>query len=764
MEDPSSRITPVIRTAESVEPEKKLTVNVSEKSGRKMEYIVEVVDEGLLGLTNFKTPDPWSYFYSKEALSIRTWDDFDQVIGAFGGKISRLFAIGGDQEQAAIVNKSQAQRFKSVSKYYGPFTLEAGRSGKVVVDVPQYLGSLRVMVIAAGDNCYGSAEKDVKVKKAVMVQATLPRIVSTGEEITLPVTVFTTEDKNITAEVNVNGGSLFEVKGSSSAKVSCQGAGEHLAYFTLVPKGIGNGKISVTASGAGTSSRTEIDLQAINPNQPVTVQNSFILKAGESKKVKLALAGMPGTNSAAVEASTIPSIDLKDRLEYLTDFPHGCVEQTVSAAFPQLYLNDVADCDAETALRCEGNVKEALRKLAGFRNGDGSLSYWPGMSGTSEWGTAYAAHFMIEAKKYGYAVDDNLLRGTERYLQRNIFRSLEPVTKAYFTYVLALGKQSQRGAMNGMKEEVSKLDASTRWMLAAAYAADGQKNVATEIIRGIPNAPAAKDYWTSFGSEDRDKAVAALALIGVRDNLNAFSQVRALAASLNNPKHYMSTQSTAWALNAIFAYVKGLDRNGGVNASASIDGTSYDLSSGKSSAMKKVALKGKEKDIEVELKNNGSAECYFTVSSHGTPAAGQEKAASHGVSLSVSYSADVTSLPQGTDFTATATVKNISTSAEYNLVLTQKFASGWEIGNSRMYDGNYSYPMGVSYQDFRDDRVYTYIDYLKPGASVTIPIKLTATYEGRFYLPAAVCSCMYDDKTGSSTSGKWVTVSRSNGN
>jgi len=762
VEDPSSHITPVIRTAESVEPEKKLEVGVSEKNGRKMEYVVEVVDEGLLGLTNFKTPDPWNYFFSKEALSIRTWDDFDHVIGAFGGKISRLFAIGGDQEMAAAVNKSQTQRFKAVSKYYGPFTLEAGRSGKVVVDVPQCLGSLRVMVIAAGDGCYGSAEKDVKVKKAVMVQATLPRIVSSGEEITLPVTIFTTEDKDITAAVNVRGGSLFEVKGPSSAKVECHGAGEHLVYFTVNPKGIGSGKITVTASGAGTSSKTEIDLQVINPNQPVTVQNSFILKAGETKKVKLAMAGMPGTNTAAVEASTIPSIDLKDRLEYLTDYPHGCVEQTVSAAFPQLYLNDVADCDAGTALRCEGNVKEALRKLAGFRNGDGSLSYWPGMSGTSEWGTAYASHFMIEAKKYGYAVDENLLRGSEKYMQRTIFRSLEPVTKAYFTYVLALGKQSQRGAMNGMKEDISKLDASTRWMLAAAYAADGQKNVAGDIIKGIPSAPATKSYWTSFGSEDRDKAVATLAYIGVRDNLNAFAQIRALATSLNNPKHFMSTQSTAWALNAVFAYASGLDSKGGVSASASVDGTSYDLISAKSSAMKKVTLKGTEKEMSVELKNNGSSECYFTVSSHGTPAAGQEKPASNGVSLSVNFSADVTSMSQGTDFTATAVVKNTSASAEYNLVLTQKFPSGWEISNNRMYDESYSCPMGVSYQDFRDDRVYSYIDYLKPGASVTIPIKLTATYEGGFYLPAAVCTGMYNDKTGASTSGKWVTVKRSN--
>ena len=761
-EDPSTHIEPVIKVPDSVEPENKLEINVSEKSGKKMEYIVEVVDEGLLGLTNFKTPDPWGYFFSKEALSIRTWDDFDAVIGAYGGKISKLFAIGGDMEQLAAVNKSQAQRFKTVATYLGPFTLEAGKSERHVVNVPQYLGSLRVMVIASGNDCYGSAEKDVKVKKAVMVQATLPRIVSTGEEIVLPVTVFTTEDRNITAEVNVKGGSLFDVKGPSSAKVRCNGAGEHLAYFTLEPKGIGSGHITVTASGAGTSSKSEIDLQVINPNQPATVQTSAILKAGESKKMTFALAGMPGTNTAALEASTIPSIDLKDRLDYLTDYPHGCVEQTVSAAFPQLYLNDVADCDAETALRCEGNVKEALRKLAGFRNGDGSLSYWPGTSGTSEWGTAYATHFMIEAKKYGYAVDENLLRGTLKYMQRNLYRSLEPVTKAYFLYVLALGKQSQRGGMNGMKEGISSLDASTRWMLAAAYAADGQKNLANEIIKGIPSAPAAKNYWSTFGSEDRDKAVAALALIGVRDYLNAFTQVRALAVSLNNPKHYMSTQSTAWAMDAVFAYAKSQDKGGGPNLSATVDGTGYTLSSAKSSISKRVALKGTEKSITIELKNNGSATCYFTVSSHGTPAAGQEKAYSNGVSLSVNYGVNVASMPQGTDFTATATVKNISTSALYNLVLTQKFPSGWEITNSRLYDESYSYPLGVSYQDFRDDRTYSYIDYLKPGAVVVIPIKLTATYEGKFYLPAAICTGMYDEKTGASTSGQWVTVKRSN--
>lgn len=99
VEDAARRLTPVIEMPETVKPESEVTIKVREKNGRKMSYVLALVDEGLLGLTRFKTPDPYGYFNATEALGVRTWDMFDYVIGAYGGRIEQMFAIGGDAEQ-----------------------------------------------------------------------------------------------------------------------------------------------------------------------------------------------------------------------------------------------------------------------------------------------------------------------------------------------------------------------------------------------------------------------------------------------------------------------------------------------------------------------------------------------------------------------------------------------------------------------------------------------------------------------------------------
>ncbi|NJL76100.1 MAG: hypothetical protein HC892_14835 [Saprospiraceae bacterium] len=92
-----------------------------------MSYTLALVDEGLLDLTNFKTPDPHASFYAKEALGVNTWDVYDKVLGGFGGELTRILSIGGDLELNSDANNKQANRFKPVVKHLGPFFLEKGK-------------------------------------------------------------------------------------------------------------------------------------------------------------------------------------------------------------------------------------------------------------------------------------------------------------------------------------------------------------------------------------------------------------------------------------------------------------------------------------------------------------------------------------------------------------------------------------------------------------------------------------------------------------
>ena len=189
VEDPATRLSPEIEMADEIRSQKPFMIKVREKNRKPMTYTLAVVDEGLLDITGFRTPDPWNYFYAREALGVQTWDLYDYVLGAFGGTLERIFAIGGDE---ALLDRSanKARRFIPVVRFLGPFNLAAGKTNSHVITLPQYTGSVRTMVIAGSDRSFGIAEKSVLVKDPLMVLVTAPRVISPGEKVALPVTIF----------------------------------------------------------------------------------------------------------------------------------------------------------------------------------------------------------------------------------------------------------------------------------------------------------------------------------------------------------------------------------------------------------------------------------------------------------------------------------------------------------------------------------------------------------------------------------------------
>src|SRR5690606_28809914 len=140
-----------------LKPDGEFTVSVSEKGNQAMAYTLAVVDEGLLNLTRFRTPDPRAYFNRQEALAVQTWDMFDQVLGGYGGTLDRLLSIGGDD--AVVINDAaEAERFKPVVMHLGPFYLDAGKKAEHKLRMPAYVGAVRVMVVASNKSKWGSAE------------------------------------------------------------------------------------------------------------------------------------------------------------------------------------------------------------------------------------------------------------------------------------------------------------------------------------------------------------------------------------------------------------------------------------------------------------------------------------------------------------------------------------------------------------------------------------------------------------------------------
>ncbi|MBS1512543.1 MAG: hypothetical protein JST86_16985 [Bacteroidetes bacterium] len=776
VEDKNTVLKPVLNIAGTIRPEQNVSFTVSEQNGKEMTYCVAVVDEGLLDLTRFKTPDPHEAFYAREALGVKSFDLYDYVIGAWGGDLERILTIGGDAD-AAPGKQKNANRFKPVVKYLGPFRLKSGETQKQSFTLPQYIGSVRAMVVAAHAGSYGATEKTIAVKKPLMLLATMPRVLGPGETIKLPVTVFVMENtiKNVSLSLQAN--PYLEVVGNSAQTISFSQPGEQMAYFDVrVKPNTGIGKVKLMASSGGEKADYDVELDIRNPNPPVTSINEMTLAPGQQWKIAASPIGVAATSSATVEISSVPSMNLEKRLDYLIAYPHGCIEQTTSAVFPQLVLNQLTDLDDYKKAQVDKNVKAGIARLQNFQRPDGGFSYWIGLNESDEWGSNYAGHFLVEAQAAGYFVSDYMLQQWKNF-QRGKANSWSPSTtnfygtdliQSYRLYTLALVKSPELGAMNRLKE-FKYLSPEAKWRLAAAYQLIGQGNTALDLISGLSTTfPVRSNPGYTFGSDVRDEAMVleTLTIMGQGQKQKTKDLLTMIAADLSQDRWY-STQTTAYSLIAIAKYCGKNPSGSKIIAAANVNGKATDINSAAYIRQLPVVFKDQNAS-NVVVTNKGSNTLYLRLITKGQPLAGDSLKVNNNPSalvMSVNYlsqdgkALDISKLSQGSDFVAKVTIKNPGNRGYYTqMALSQIFPSGWEIMNARMLGGEGAFKSSNStYQDIRDDRVYTYFN-ISAGETVTYYVQLNASYLGRYFMPGTFCEAMYDNTISAGVSGKWVEV------
>ncbi len=774
VEDPSTILNPVISMPDELKPESEFKVKINEKNGKPMTFTLAVVDEGLLDLTRFKTPDPHSVFYAREALGVKTWDMYDLVLGAYGGRLEKVLAIGGDEE-ATMAKKKKAQRFIPVVRFAGPYSLKKGESREISLQMPNYVGSVRTMVIAGQDGSYGMAEKTTPVRKALMVLATLPRVVGPGEEVELPVSVFAMDEKIKNAEIKVEAGDMFQLV-KSSESVSFTRPEEQMAYFKMkVNEKIGTGKIKVTAKSGNESAFQEIEIEVRNANPVMTQSEGFVIEPGEQLDIPYRFFGMEGTNTGQVTFSGIPDFNLDKHLQYLIRYPYGCLEQTVSSVFPQLYLSDLVDLSQDRKIRIDRNIRAAINKISRMSLGDGSMTYWPGQNWYDSWTTSYAGHFMALALEKGYLLPAGMFDKWKEFQYRTAGNYRPVMTEdrawrnndqAYRLYTLALTQKPNMSAMNRMRESGS-LTPSATWILAAAYLYAGKPEVAADLVAGMKPDEVDRYPWAgyTYGSEMRDMAFTLEVLTMLKKDEEAFGLMSQMARELS--KNYYSTQTTAFTLSAIAKYV-GKSSGKGISLEYSTNNSAKnDIKSVKS--VYTIDLKENEGSAgSVVVKNNRTdAKLFVNVSLSGQPLQGLEMEKFENLKMSLRFVddagnvLDVARLKQGVDFIAEVTVEHPGVMFGYtDLALAQVFPSGWEIINTRVQDVNSGLKEDpFDYRDYRDDRVYTFFK-LNKYEKKTFRVRLNAAYTGTYYLPAVTCESMYETNIQANSKGRWVEVVR----
>ena len=553
---------PQIQMPEVLRPETDFNVTVSEKSGKPMTYTLAIVDDGLLDLTNFKTPDPWNEFYSREALGIRTWDMYDNVLGASAGAYSSLFSVGGDATLKPA--DAKANRFKPVVKFIGPFYLEKGRQQTHTLKLPMYVGSVRAMVVAGQDGAYGNAEKTAFVRTPLMLLSTLPRVLSIQEEITVPVNVFAMEKqvKNVTVSLQASGGGV-QIEGSHQQSLTFNRPGDQLVFFTLkTGNKTGKATIKLTASGGGQQTKETIEIEVRNPNPIVTLRSSEWIETGQNKELSYQLGSLSANNQIKLEVSRIPSVDISRRFDFLYNYQHHCTEQLTSKALPLLFIAQFKTIDTREAEKIKANVQEAIRQIYARQLPNGGFVYWPGNAVADEWISSYTGMFLTLAQEKGYAVHANVLNKWKRFQRaaaqnwrmpqeaNNWQQWQSELQQAFRLYTLALAGAPEYGAMNRMKEQPG-LSIQAKWRLAAAYALTGKMKPAEELVY---NAETTVIPYSSmnqiYGSSDRDEAMILETLLLMNRERDALQQAKVVSKNLSQ-ENWFSTQSTAFALMAM---------------------------------------------------------------------------------------------------------------------------------------------------------------------------------------------------------------------
>ena len=778
---------PQIKMPEVLRPETDFNVTVSEKSGKPMTYTLAIVDDGLLDLTNFKTPDPWNEFYAREALGIRTWDMYDDVLGASGGRYSSLFSTGGDASLKPAAAK--ANRFKPVVKFIGPFYLAKGKQQTHTLKLPMYVGSVRAMVVAGQDGAYGNAEKTAFVRTPLMLLSTLPRVLSTQEEITVPVNVFAMENqvKNVTVSLEASGAGV-QITGNRQQSLTFDQPGDQLAYFTLkTGSKTGKATIHLTASGNGQQTKETIEIEVRNPNPVVTLRNSQWIEAGQEAELSYTLAGSSSANNQVqLEVSRIPSVDISRRFDFLYNYQHHCTEQLTSKALPLLFVSQFKAVDEQEAEKIKTNVQEAIRQIYARQLPNGGFVYWPGNAVADEWITSYTGMFLTLAQEKGYAVHPNVLNKWKRFQRAAAQNWRMPqeasnwqiwqseLQQAFRLYTLALAGAPEYGAMNRMKEQPG-LSIQAKWRLAAAYALTGKMKPAGELVY---NAETTVIPYSSmnliYGSSDRDEAMILETLILMKRDRDALQQAKKVSQNLAQ-ENWFSTQSTAFALMAMGRLAKQL--SGTLDFTWSWNGKQQPaVKSAKAVFEKEIATSPKSGTVSV--KNQGKGALSVDLITRTQLLNDTLPAIADNIRLDVKYTdmagspISVEDIRQGTDFMSAVTLSNISGTSDYsNLALTHIIPSGWEIYNERMIVPEVSSSSTneanvpessagkYTYKDIRDDRVVTYFD-LRRGESKTFTVRLQATYAGNFILPAIQCEAMYDAAVQARTKAGRTTVSR----
>ena len=721
--------------------------------GEDAKVVIAAVDVGILNLTNYKPPAPDDYYLGQRRLTAEIRDLYGQLIDGMQGTRGQI-KTGGD---AGAELQGSPPTQKPLALYSGIVTVGADGTAEVNFDIPDFAGTARVMAVAWSATKLGRATTDVIVRDPVVLTATLPRFLLTGDHGTMSMDLDNVEGTAGDYVVNVNATGPLKVSGNPATTLKLNAKQRSSISIGLDAGGAGKADLDVDIKGPNGLTLARHYALDVKPATQVLARRSIrTLAKGESLTLTADMFSdlVPGTGAVSLSVGLSTALDAATILQALDRYPHGCSEQITSRAMPLLYVNELA-AGAKLAQdeNLDQRIKDAIERLLARQGSNGSFGLWSA-GGDDAWLDAYVTDFLTRAREKGFAVPDVLFKTALDRIRNSVVNANEPEKDggrdlAYGLYVLARNGAAPIGDLRYLADTKLK-DLATpiaKSQLAAALALVGDRNRAERVyasaLSDLEPKPVLIFGRTDYGSSLRDAA----AYISLASEGNAprasLTQAVMRVEAARGLTPYTSTQENAWMVLAARALAKEtmtLDLNGQEIKTALYRNYKAEQVTGQ----------------PLRITNTGDAPVQAVVSVSGSPVT-PEPAASNGFKIERSYftldgkPVDISTAKQNDRFAVV--LKVTEPKPEYGHIMVSDYLpAGLEIDNPHLVSSGDSGTLGwiedgqdpVNTQ-FRDDRFTAALDRAGDSKSVfTVAYVVRAVTPGKYVLPQAYVEDMYN--------------------
>lgn len=789
------------------ESELEITLELGPQNGETF-ATVAVVDEGVLSLSKFKTPDPNATIFARRALGVETYDtvgwamQLEQLRAKSGGG-DDYEGEEGKSGEAGDAGLGRPKAIKPVALWSG--VVPVSKSGKATVKfkLPLYRGALRVMAVTASKDRVGSAEAEVIVRDPITIQSTLPRFLTAGDEVHIPVfvsnvsgkkrdikVVFEAEEQTLSniSKAKLPDSPLVQLISQGTKSMTLEDGKSETAIFRV--KGLrqsGIARFKVIASDGDASSRDEGIVPFIPAGPKETKVTRLEVEAGTTDLTS-ALAGWePTSEQTTFWLTTNPYGQAFDHLKYLIRYPYGCIEQTTSSTRPLLFVSDVltqvAPELAPEQEEIDKMVRHGIRRVLSMQTSGGGFAYWPGGRTPDAWGTAYAAHMLLDARTKGYDIPADRLDSALQWLEDSIGRTSYPYAEPYMHYVLAVAKRGQKARAQQLLQFVQTAPKNAwyrggrkqemTYMLKASLHLMGDHRYERELKSpDVSSINADRSYGYSYYSDLRRRALTLnifFDLFGKDAKGELLAQLVGNQLSQDRSSWY-TTQELVWGVTALGKWVEGSAASfeGG---SLSVNGSAFEVTqtNPKKSDMTWKLLRASEYDsIKLTVASKSEGKLYMIISSEGVRTSPTVEWGGDGLRLTREYVdsdgklISLDDIKLGDVLFSRVTLKNVSGEKIENVALVERFPAGWEIENPNLGRGELPPALNAKlwntdHMNMRDDRVEAF-GTLYGRDEVTVVVGLRATSAGSFKSPPASAEAMYDPTKWARLEGRGAVV------